>query len=56
MRVLIERLRVTIIGAQLPYYLWCYILPVVLEFINNTAVINKVLIPYQALMDSLNPG
>ena len=56
MRVLIERLRVTIIGVQLPYYLWCYILPVVLELINNTAVINKVLTPYQALMDSLNPG
>ena len=55
-RVLIERLRVTIIGAQLPYYLWCYILPAVLEFINNTAVINKAIIPYQALMDSLNPG
>ena len=56
MRVLIERLRVTIIGAQLPYYLWCYILPAVLELINNTAVINKAITPYQALMDSLNPG
>ena len=56
MRVLIERLRAIIIGAQLPYYLWCYILPAVLEFINNTAVINKAITPYQALMDSLNPG
>ena len=56
MRVLIERLRATIIGAQLPYYLWCYILPTVLELINNTAVTNKALTPYQALMDSLNPG
>ena len=27
-----------------------------LELINNTAVINKVIIPYQALMDNLNPG
>ena len=27
-----------------------------LEFINNTAIINKVITPYQALMDSLNPG
>ena len=56
MRVLIERLRATIIGAQLPYYLWCYILPIVLKLINNTAVINKVITPYQALMDNLNPG
>ena len=56
MRVLIERLRATIIGAQLPYYLWYYILPIVLKLINNTAIINKALTPYQALMDSLNPG
>ena len=56
MRVLIERLRVTIIGAQLLYYLWCYILPTVLELINNTAITNKAITPYQALMDSLNPG
>ena len=55
MRVLIKRLRATIIGAQLPYYLWCYILPIVLELINNTAVINKAITPYQALMDNLNP-
>ena len=27
-----------------------------LEFINNIAVINKAITPYQALMDSLNPG
>ena len=26
-----------------------------LELINNTAVINKAITPYQALMDSLNP-
>ena len=56
MRVLIERLRATIIGAQLPYYLWCYILPAVLKLINNTAVTNKAITPYQTLMDSLNPG
>ena len=55
-RVLIERLRATIIGAQLPYYLWYYILPAVLELINNTAITNKVITPYQALMDNLNPG
>ena len=56
MRVLIKRLRATIIGAQLPYYLWYYILPAVLELINNTAITNKAITPYQALMDSLNPG
>ena len=27
-----------------------------LKLINNTTVINKAIIPYQALMDSLNPG
>ena len=55
-RVLIKRLRATIIGAQLPYYLWCYILPAVLELINNTAITNKAITPYQTLINSLNPG
>ena len=54
MRVLIERLKVTIIGAQLPYYPWCYILPTVLKLIDNTAI--TTITPYQALMDNLNPG
>ena len=31
-------------------------MPIVLKFINNTAVTNKVLTPYQALIDNLNPG
>ena len=56
MRVLIKRLKATIIGAQLPYYLWYYILPTVLKLINNTAVTNKVITLYQTLMDNLNPG
>ena len=56
MRVLIKRLKATIISTQLPYYLWYYILPTVLELINNTAVTNKAITPYQALMDNLNPG
>ena len=55
MRVLIKRLKVIIIGAQLPYYLWYYILPVILELINNTAVTNKAITSYQALMNNLNP-
>ena len=55
MRVLIKRLRAIIIGAQLLYYLWYYILLTVLEFINNTAITNKAITPYQALIDSLNP-
>ena len=54
--VLIKRIKATIISAQLPYYLWYYILPTVLKLINNTAVTNKAITPYQALMDSLNPG
>ena len=56
MRVLIERLKANIIGPQLPYYLWCYILLIVLKLINNTAVITKVITPYQAIINSLNPG
>ena len=55
-RVLIERLRATIISADLPKFLWCFILPAVLDLINNTAVTNKELTPYQALMDDLEPG
>ena len=31
-------------------------MPTVLELINNTAVINKAITPYQALIDNLNPG
>ena len=27
-----------------------------LKLINNTTIINKVITPYQALMNSLNPG
>ena len=50
-----ERLRATIIGAQLPYYLWYYILPIILKLINNIAVINQAITPYQALMNNLNP-
>ena len=56
MHVLIKRLRATIISTQLPYYLWYYILPIVLELINNIAVINKELTPYQALINNLNLG
>ena len=56
MRVLIKRLKVTIIGAQLPYYLWCYILLIVLEFINDITITNKALTLYQTLIDNLNPG
>ena len=55
-RVLVERVRATILGANLPKYLWCYILPAVLELVNNTAVTNKELTPYQALMNDLSPG
>ena len=54
-RVLIKRLRAIIISAQLPYYLWYYILPAVLKLINNTAITNKAITPYQTLINNLNP-
>ena len=53
--VLIERLKAIIIGAQLPYYLWYYILPIILKFINNTTIANKALTLYQALINNLDP-
>ena len=56
MRVLIKRLRAIIISAQLPYYLWYYILPTVLKLINNTAITNKSITSYQTLINNLNPG
>ena len=34
--------------------MWYYILPAVLKLINNIAVINKELTPYQALIDNLS--
>ena len=55
-RVLLERLRATILGADLPQYLWCYILPAVLDLVNNTAVTNKDVTPSQVFFDDLNPG
>ena len=51
-----ERVRATILRADLPKYLWCYILPAVLELIKNKTITNKELTPYQALMDQLSPG
>ena len=41
------------LGANLPQYLWCYNLPAILDIINNIAVINKNITPFQAFFDEL---
>lgn len=54
-RVLLDRLRTTIIASGLPVSLWCYILPAVLELVNKTAITNKEYTPFQLLFDELEP-
>ena len=54
-RVLLDRLRATLISAGLPLFLWCYILPAMLELVNCTAVTNRDVTPYQSLFDDLKP-
>ena len=41
---------------RLPQYLWCYILPSIVELINSTAVTNRDLTPHQVLYDELEPN
>jgi hypothetical protein len=55
-RVLLDRLRATIVAAKLPLYLWNFLIPTVLELINNTAQTNRDYTPYQALFDELEPN
>jgi len=45
-RVILDRLRSTIVLLQLPQYLWCYILYSIVDLVNSTAVTNKDLTPY----------
>lgn len=54
-RVLIDRLRTTIIASKLPLGLWCYILPSVLEMVNKTAITNREYTPFQLFFDDIEP-
>lgn len=54
-RVILDRVRATMVLLQLPQYLWCYILPSIVELVNSTAVTNRDLTPYQVLLDELEP-
>jgi hypothetical protein len=55
-RVLLDRLRATITGIGIPYYLWCFILPTIVDIVNRTAVTNRDLTPYQSFLDDLEPS
>ena len=54
-RVLLDRLRATMLAAQLPLYLWNFIILAVLELVNSTAATNRDLTPYQDLYNDLDP-
>jgi hypothetical protein len=55
-RVILDRLRATMLAAGLPLYLWCFTIPAVLELINSTALTNRDLTAYQELHDGLEPS
>ncbi|KAK2074641.1 hypothetical protein P8C59_008835 [Phyllachora maydis] len=55
-RVILDRVRCTILSSALPQYLWCFILEAVVELVNSTAITNKETTPFQALFDKLEPG
>ncbi|KAK2071011.1 hypothetical protein P8C59_005468 [Phyllachora maydis] len=40
-RVILDRVRCTILSSALPQYLWCFILEAVVELVNSTAITNK---------------
>lgn len=55
-RVIIERLRATIIASGLPPSLWGYVIGPVVELINRTANSTTDLTPYQLFLDELVPS
>ncbi|KAH8843614.1 hypothetical protein MCOR01_011808 [Pyricularia oryzae] len=55
-RVILDRLRSTILAAGLPLYLWCYLLPAVVDLVNRTAVTNRELTPYEEFYSEFQPG
>ncbi|KAK2067387.1 hypothetical protein P8C59_001136 [Phyllachora maydis] len=55
-RVILDRVRCTILSSALPQYLWCFILEAVVELVNSTAITNKETTPFQVLFDELEPS
>ncbi|KAK2069244.1 hypothetical protein P8C59_003841 [Phyllachora maydis] len=55
-RVILDRVRCTILSSALPQYLWCFILEAIVELVNSTAITNKETTPFQALFNELEPG
>ncbi|KAK2068697.1 hypothetical protein P8C59_003325 [Phyllachora maydis] len=55
-RVILDRVRCTILSSALPQYLWCFILEAVVELVNSIAITNKETTPFQALFNELEPG
>ncbi|KAK2070934.1 hypothetical protein P8C59_005394 [Phyllachora maydis] len=55
-RVILDRVRCTILSSALPQYLWCFILEAIVELVNSTAITNKETTPFQVLFDELEPG
>ncbi|KAK2072160.1 hypothetical protein P8C59_006532 [Phyllachora maydis] len=54
-RVILDRVRCTILSSALPQYLWCFILEAIVESVNSTAITHKETTPFQALFDELEP-
>ena len=52
-RVIVDRLRATLLASGLPQHLWCYILPAIVELVNKTAITNRDVSPFQAFFDDL---
>ncbi|KAK2067205.1 hypothetical protein P8C59_000964 [Phyllachora maydis] len=55
-RVILDRVKCTILSSALPQYLWCFILEAIVELVNSTAITNKETTPFQALFNKLEPG
>ncbi|KAK2073482.1 hypothetical protein P8C59_007767 [Phyllachora maydis] len=55
-RVILDRVRCTILSSALPQYLRCFILEAVVELVNSIAITNKETTPFQALFNELEPG
>ncbi len=51
-----DRLKVMLQWAGLLHFLWCFVIQVVLEFINCTTVTNRDLILYQLFYNELEPA
>ena len=55
-RVLLDRLRATLLAANLPLYLWNFVVFAVLELVNCTAATNRDKTSHQDLFDDLEPS